>query len=91
MYYREDQRLGLTEFSEVFMDNLSRLISNQTHIDQNFDFYEHYIFKSFELYNNSKTQQYTISQILALFEIMLDSLFKYSPSTELPIDSITIS
>ena len=91
MYYIEDNRLGLEEFREIFFDRLSRVITNSAHIIAFESFYEHYCFKAFELYNNSKTEEYTLNQIISLFEIMLDSLFKYQPDNFLPEDTINIS
>lgn len=91
MYYIEDNRLGLEEFREIFFDRLSRVITNSAHIIAFESFYEHYCFKAFELYNNSKTEEYTVNQIISLFEIMLDSLFKYQPDNFLPEDTINIS
>jgi len=92
MYYeRDNSRLGLTEFSEVFYDRLSRLVTTTSHIEKFENFYEHYCFKAYEQYNNSKTEIYTINQIVTLFEIMLDAMFKYKPETFLPEDTINIS
>jgi hypothetical protein len=91
MYYEKTNRLGYLEFQEVFYDRLSRLITNSSHIENFEPFYEHYCFKSFEKYNNSKTEDYTINQIISLFEVMLDSLFKYQPDNFLSADSIDIS
>ena len=91
MYYIEDNRLGLEEFREIFFDRLSRVITNSAHIIAFESFYEHYCFKAFELYNNSKTEEYTLNQIISLFEIMLDSMFRYQPDNFLPDDTINIS
>lgn len=92
MYYEGEQnRLGLEEFRELFFDRLSRVITNSAHIEAFEDFYEHYCFKSFEKYNNSKTEEYTVNQIISLFEIMLDSMFRYQPDNFLPEDTINIS
>ena len=91
MYYIEDNRLGLEEFREIFFDRLSRVITNSAHIIAFESFYEHYCFKAFELYNNSKTEEYTVNQIISLFEIMLDSMFRYQPDNLLPEDTINIS
>ena len=91
MYFKEENRLGLNEFTEVFYDRLSRVVTNSSHIEEFKDFYEHYCFKAYEKYNNSKTEEYTINQIVTLFEIMLDSLFKYQPDNFLSEDLINIS
>lgn len=93
MYYEEYQRekVGLLQFQDIVLDNLSKLVCNQKFIDDNFLFFEHYCFKAYEKYNNSKTEQYSINQVVSLLEIMLDALFKYRPETELPEDIIDIS
>lgn len=92
MYENEYQpyKLGIVEFKEVFFDNLSRLITNQEHIDSNLDFYESFIFKAYEKYANSKTENYSINMIINIFEIALDAMFKDTPSVILPDDKITI-
>lgn len=93
MYYEEEQRskLGITEFSTIFYDRLSRVITNSAHIEEFQNFYEHYCFKAYELYNNSKTDNYSLNIVISLFEIMLDSLFKYQPDNFLSDDTINIS
>lgn len=91
MYYGKVQKLGFTEFQEVFFDRLSRVITNSSHIETFDSFYEHYCFKAYEQYNNSKTEEYTINQIVTLFEIMLDAMFKYKPDNFLSEDIITVS
>lgn len=90
-YYNDEQKLGITEFREVFYDNLSRIVTNSSHIEDFHDFYEHYCFKAYEQYNNSKTENYSINQIVTLFEIMLDSMFKHKPDNFLSEDKITVS
>ncbi len=90
MYYGEEQKLGLNEYREVLLDNISRLVTNQRHIDENSSVYETFIFKSYEKYANSKTENYSINQIITLLEIFLDAVFKYKMDNELPDDVITI-
>ena len=91
MYYKEEQKIGYIEFKDLIFDRLSRIITNTVHIEEFESFYEHYCFKAYEQYNNSKTEDYSINQIITLFEIMLDSLFKYQPDTFLSEDSINVS
>jgi hypothetical protein len=74
----------------VVLDNISRLIINEQHIIDNSDMYETLIFKSYEKYANSKTESYTINQIVTLLDIFLDSAIKNKMSTDLPEDKITI-
>lgn len=90
MYYIEEQKLGLNEYREVVLDNISRLVTNQKHIDENSLAYETFIFKSYEKYANSRTENYSINQIITLLEIFLDTVFKYKMDNELPDDVITI-
>ena len=39
MYYRDEQKLGIVEFRQVFYDRLSRVITNSQHIEDFEDFY----------------------------------------------------
>lgn len=84
------QKLGYLEFQEVFYDNLSTLVTNSSHIENNYAFYEQVVWKCFEKYNNSKTEHYSINQLIVIFEIVLDAMFKFEPSTTLPEDLINI-
>ena len=91
MYYEEDrEKLGFEEFRNYFYDNLSTLVTNREHILRNKDFYEQFIWKAFEKYNNSRTGEYGVKAILTVFEITLHSLFKFQPETELPEDLLNL-
>jgi hypothetical protein len=90
MYY-EQQKLGFLQYEELFYDSLSKVVTNASHVEKNKDFYDHFVFKSYERYENSKTENYSIRQIITIFELVLDSMFKYQPSVSLPDDVITIS
>lgn len=91
MYFeQQNQKLGITEYREVVLDNISRLIVPSSHIERNESFFEHVIFKSYEKYANSKTENYSINVIVSLLELFLDSAFKYKMENELPEDEITI-
>lgn len=85
-----EQKLGISEYSEIFYDRLSTLVGNCEYVEQNKDFYEQVIWKTFERYNNSKTESYSINQIVTIFEIVLDSMLKFKPANELPEDLIKI-
>lgn len=93
MYYEEEQRnkLGLSEFSEVLTENLSKVVIPQNYIDNEVDFFEQILFKTYEKYHNSKTETYSINQIRSLLEIFIDAMFTYKPSNNKPEDVITIS
>lgn len=93
MYYEEQQRdrLGLLQYQDLILDNLSRVIVNSCWIEENFSFLEQIIFKTYEKYYSCKTEVYSINQILNLLEIFLDALIKFKPSSELPEDKISIN
>ena len=61
-----EQKLGISEFFEVFYDNISVLITNGDHIEQNQDFYDRLVLKCFRLYEK-KSSNYTVSEVLDLF------------------------
>lgn len=93
MHYEEEQRskLGIVEYSEVLTDSLSKVVIPQNYIDNEADFFEQILFKTYEKYHNSKTELYSINQIRVLIEIFVDALFTYKPSNEKPEDLINIS
>ena len=61
-----EQKLGISEFFEVFYDNISVLITNGDHIEQNQEFYDRLVLKCFRLYEK-KSSNYTVSEVLDLF------------------------
>ena len=61
-----EQKLGISEFFEVFYDNIGVLITNGDHIEQNQDFYDRLVLKCFRLYEK-KSSNYTVSEVLDLF------------------------
>lgn len=80
-----NDKLGYSEFREVFFNNIDTLITNQAHIEQNIDFYEEVIFKTFEVYQKNGLD-YTVGDILRFFHIFLYATFKYNPDNVLPED-----
>ena len=82
-----ENKLGEIEYEEVFLDNLSKIIVNRNYIESNCEFWDNVIFKFWEEYYFSKREVSIISQV-RLFEIMMDSVFKYKPSLELPEDIV---
>ncbi len=84
-----DNKLGLSEFREVFYDNMGTLITNEAHILQNEMFYEDIIFKCFELYQKNSSV-YLISDFTKITNIILKSLFFNQPTTILPEDEIVL-
>jgi len=91
MYNNQQDKIGITQFEDCFYDLLSRIVTNSEHIEQNREFYSQVVWKTFEKYNTSRTEVYSITQIVAIFEIVLDAMFSYKPSVDLPEDLITIS
>ena len=91
MHYREEQKLGYLEYEEVFYDLLSRIVVNQRFIDENKSFFDHIIFKTYERYEISKTESYSVRQIVVLFELFLDAMLQNKPAVDLPEDMITVS
>jgi hypothetical protein len=85
---KDREKLGYEEFRQVVLENISKVITNQSHIEDNSEFYNMIIFKLFEKYQNDLMEDYTINQVVKMFDIFLYSMFKYSPSTKLPEDLI---
>jgi hypothetical protein len=85
------QKLGLSEFKEVFYDNLDTLITtSQVHVRDYEDFYEEVIFRCFDVYQRENSS-YEIRDIVKLFHIFLFAMFKYKPSVDRNEDEILIN
>lgn len=84
-----DRRFGAVEYEEIFLDSLSKVIVNRNYIEQNSNFWDNVIFKFWEEYYFSVKEISILSQV-RFFEIMMDSVFKYRPSLELPEDIVKI-
>lgn len=70
-------KLGLVEFSEVFLDNLDTLIiSSELHVESNKDFYDEVIFKCFDIYQR-EGNDYSVNDILKFFHSFLYAAFKH--------------
>lgn len=85
----KDNKLGLTEYTAFFFENLSTLVTNQAHIDENKNFYDEVVFKTFEIYQKNSSD-YTITEILNFIHIFLYAMFNEKPSVEKPEDKITL-
>jgi len=84
------RKLGISEFSQVFMENLDTLITvNQIHVDQNENFYNEVIFKCFDLYQR-ESSDFSVNDTLKFFHIFLYSMFKHKPSVEKNDDEIKL-
>jgi hypothetical protein len=85
---KDREKLGYEEFKEVVLENISKVITNRAHIEENYDFYVSVIFKMFEMYKNDLYNPISISSCVKLFDIFLYSFFKHNPSGELPEDLV---
>ena len=85
----KDNKLGLTEYTAFFLENLSTLVTNQAHIDENKNFYDEVVFKTFEIYQKNSSD-YTITEILNFIHVFLYAMFNEKPSVEKPEDKITL-
>ena len=90
MYYKEEQKLGLLEFSDVFYDLLDTLITTSTtNVETDKKFYDEVVFKCFDLYQREGSN-YSVSEIVKFFHIFLYAKFKHKPSVEKDDDVITL-
>jgi hypothetical protein len=85
---KDREKLGYEEFKEVVLENISKVITNRAHIEENYDFYISVIFKMYEMYKNDLYNPISISSCVKLFDVFLYSFFKYNPSGELPEDLV---
>jgi hypothetical protein len=85
---RNREKLGYEEFKQVILENLSKVITTQSHIDYNESFYTSVIFKMFEMYQNDIINPVSISNCVKMFDVFLYSMFKHQPETELPEDLV---
>ena len=84
------EKLGLTEFTEVFYSNLDTLIiSSIPHVEDNEDFYEEVVFKCFDLYQRENSN-FSVGDSVKFFHIFLYAMFKHTPSVEKNDDEITL-
>lgn len=86
--FQDNQKLGYEEFKQVVLENISKVITTQSHIEQEQEFYSTVIFKMFEKYQNDVVNPVSINNCVKLFDIFLYSMFKYQPETELPEDLV---
>ncbi len=78
----EMEKLGLTEFSEVFYDNLDTVLTTSLlHLEENESFYDEVVFRMFDVYQRDN-RDYSVNDLLLLFHIFLHAMFRYKPSVE---------
>lgn len=85
-YNRE--RLGIDEYQNHVLENISRIIVNQNYINNNFYFFEKIIFKLWENYYNSVLEPITITKQIRMLELFLSAMLEFEPDLELPEDSL---
>lgn len=85
----ENKRLGIAEYSEVLLDNLSKVVVNRNYLEQNQEFWDTIVFKLFEQYYYS-LEEISIRKQAEGLEIFFNALFLFKPSTEKPEDLINI-
>lgn len=85
MEYHND-KLGLEEFSQYMLENISKLIINRSYIEENQDFFNLLLFKFWEDYEYSTIETVSLMKQLKLLEIFLGALIAEKPSVDLPED-----
>lgn len=84
-----EQRLGLTEYTEVLLDNISKVVINRSYIEQNQRFFDKIVFKLFEQYYYS-LEFVSIRKQAEELEIVFSCVFEFKPPVEKPEDIITL-
>lgn len=83
------EKLGLIEYEETLIDNLSKVVINRNYISQNKTFWDTVVFKCWEEYYFSP-ENISIRKQAKMIEIFMDGLFKYKPSLEIPEDILDV-
>lgn len=84
------EKLGLSEYSEVLLDNVSKVVINRAYIENNQEFWNNIVFKLYEEYFFS-LEQTSIRKQAKLLEIFFNGLFEFHPAVEKPEDIIDLS
>lgn len=79
--------LGIAEYEEVLLDNISKVVINTNYISQNKDFWNMLIFKMYEEYFSSK-EQTSIRKQAKYLEIVFNCLFEFEPPVKKPKEII---
>jgi hypothetical protein len=82
-------KLGQTEYEEVLLDNISKLVINRNYILENSEFFDAVVFKMFEDYLFS-LEPISITKQAKTFELFLGCMLKYLPTQVLPEDSLKL-
>ncbi len=83
-----NEKLGLEEYSNFMMENISKLVINRNYIEQNADFFNLLFFKMWEDYEYSNMEPISLLKQLKLLEIFLGTMVTEHPDTQLPEDSL---
>lgn len=83
------EKLGITEYEEVLLDNISKVIVTRNYIEQNQGFWNSIVFKLFEEYYYSHETVSIRSQARSV-EIFFNSFFIHKPSTERGEDILSV-
>lgn len=85
-----NQKLGYSEYEEVFYDCLSMMVFNNNYIAENERFFDEVIFKLFEDYTYSP-EEVSIRKQVKYFEIFVGTMLNIKPSFNMPEDTLKIS
>lgn len=84
----EDNKLGLEEYMQFVYENISKIVVNRNYIENNQDFFNQLLFKTYEEYLYSSLEPISILKQIKHLEIFLSSMIGYKPDLELPEDYI---
>jgi len=85
-----ENKLGQSEYEEVLLDNISKVVVNRNYIAQNKDFWDAIVFKLFEEYYFS-LEETSIRKQAKILEIFFNCLFELHPAVNKPEDIIDLS
>ena len=85
-YNRE--RLGIDEYIGHIYENISKIIINQSYINENINFFEKLLFKMWEQYYYSTIDPISINKQLSILEMFLATMIELKPSQSLPEDVV---
>jgi len=83
------EKLYQSEYEEVLLDNISKVVINRNYIASNQQFWDKMVFKMFEEYYFSP-EEISIRKQAKLLEIFFSCLFEFSADNKKPEDIITI-
>jgi len=85
-----ENKLGQSEYEEVLLDNISKVVVNRNYIAQNKYFWDAMVFKLFEEYYFS-LEETSIRKQAKILEIFFNCLFEFHPAVNKPEDIIDLS